>query len=215
MPTRRSFCQRLWRPTGSQTINLVSSTAWTRLRVRAFPTCCLIYTLAAGEKATFRIANNAGTARLYLDNIAISGSVGGGTPPNNTFTNWIGGFAVGGQTAFTDDPDKDGLANGIECYFGTHPGEFTSGVVPGVMNAGAGIFTFTHPLNNSPAIDVTAAYRWSKDLSNFYYSGQSDAGGTTVIFTPGTPSNGMVTVTATITGTNTDRIFVDIQVTQD
>ena len=122
---------------------------------------------------------------------------------------------MGGQTAFTDDPDKDGLANGIENYFGTHPGEFTAGVLPGAMNTGTGTFTFTHPLNENPASDVSAAYRWSKDLSNFYYSGQSDSGGTTVTFTPGTPSNGMVTVTATITGTDTDKIFVDIEVTQD
>jgi len=172
------------------------------------------YTLSPGEKATFRIANNAGGNRLYLDNIAISGVVGG-TPPNNTFSTWISGYAVGGQTAFADDPDKDGISNGIENYFGTNPGESTAGVLAGVMNPTAGTFTFSHPINGSPAADISAAYRWSKDLSNFYYGGQSDPGGTTVTFTQGVPSAGSVSVTATMAGTSTERLFIDIEVTQD
>jgi hypothetical protein len=64
-------------------------------------------------------------------------------------------------------------------------------------------------------MDITAAYRWTKDLSNFYYSGQSDPLGTSVTFTPGAPAGGRVTVTAAITGTSTDKIFVDIEVRQD
>jgi hypothetical protein len=199
----------------ANTINLnPSSTAWTGYEL-SLSTILSDDTLAAGETATFRIANNAGTARIYLDNFAISGSVGSGTPPNNTFASWISGFDLGGQTGFTDDFDEDGLANGIENYFGSHPGEFTSGVLPGVMNTGTGTFTFTHPVNENPASDVSAVYRWSKDLSNFHYSGESDPAETTVTFTPGTPSGGRVTVTASITGTSTDKIFVDIEVTQD
>jgi hypothetical protein len=150
-----------------------------------------------------------------MDNFAISGSIGGGTPPANTFANWISGYDLGGQSAFPDDPDKDGLANGIESWFGTHPGEFSAGVLPGIANTGAGTFSFTHPLNDSPATDVTAVYRWSKDLSTFHLGGQSDPGGTTVTFTQGTPSNGRVPVTATVTGTAADRIFFDIKVTKN
>jgi hypothetical protein len=199
----------------ANTINLnPSSTAWTGYEL-SLSTILSDYTLAGGETATFRIANNAGTARIYLDNFAISGSVGGGTPPNNTFASWISGFALGEQTGFTDDFDKDGLANGIESYFGSHPGEFSAGLIPDTVDTGTGTFTFTHPLNNNPAGDVTAAYRWSKDLSNFHYSGESDPAETTVTFTPDTPSGGRVTVTASITGTSADKIFVDIEVTHD
>ena len=79
----------------ANTINLnPSSTAWTGYEL-SLSTILSDYTLAGGETATFRIANNAGTARIYLDNFAISGSVGGGTPPNNTFASWIGGFDSG------------------------------------------------------------------------------------------------------------------------
>ena len=91
----------------------------------------------------------------------------------SNFSSWISGYELGGQTAFSDDPDKDGNANGIENYLGTHPGEFTAGLLPGVMNIGTGTFTFTHPLNENPASDVSAVYRWSRDLSNFRFSGQA------------------------------------------
>jgi len=38
-----------------------------------------------------------------------------------------------------------------------------------------------HPQNATPASDVTAAYRWSKDLATFNASGATDGDGTTVI----------------------------------
>jgi hypothetical protein len=51
-------------------------------------------------------------------------------------------------------------------------------------------------------------------IVNFHLSGQSDSGGTTVSSIRGSPANRMATVTATITGTNTDKIFIDIEVSQ-
>ena len=60
--------------TGTQDIALSASTGWSDYEF-ALSGMLSDLTLAAGEKATFRIANNTGTARLYLDNIAISGSV--------------------------------------------------------------------------------------------------------------------------------------------
>ncbi len=57
----------------------------------------------------------------------------------------------------------------------------------------------------------------STDLQTFYDDGDPDGAGTTTVdFSQGTPSGGMVTVTATITGTVIpDKFFVDIEVTQD
>jgi hypothetical protein len=199
---------------GTQDITLIAGTGWSHYEF-AFAGMLTDSTLAAGETATFRITNNAGTARLYLDNIGISGSIG--TVPGNNFESWISGFTgLGGQTALTDDPDGDGDTNAEENFFGTHPGERSQSLAAGAVNLSGGTtFTFTHPVNESPASDLTATYIWSKDLTTFYTDGNPDPAGTTVTFAPGTPADGRVTVTATITGTAADRIFVSVDVTQD
>ena len=123
----------------------------------------------------------------------------------------------GGQTGIGDDPDGDGNDNGVENFFGTAPDTFTQGLVSGEVDTGANTFTFTHPLNATPADDLTATYRWSTDLQTFYNDGDPNgAGTTTVTFVQGTPSGGMVTVTATISGTVIpDKLFVDVEVTQN
>ena len=90
---------------------------------------------------------------------------------------------------------------------------FSQGLVPGAVDTGANTFTFTHPLNATPADDLTATYRWSTDLLSFHNDGAT-AGGTTVSFSAGTPSGGMVTVTATVTGTPVSALFVDVAVSQ-
>lgn len=135
----------------------------------------------------------------------------------STFSDWIAGYEVGGQTAPGDDFDGDGIPNAVENYFGTNPGTHNAGLVmTQVADGGAGgtTFAFTHPISDNPATDLTAAYRWSKDLSLFHGSGESDVDGTTVTFAPDTPVDGEVTVTATLSGTDTDRIFFTVEVTQ-
>ena len=133
--------------------------------------------------------------------------------PVPTFASWINTYpAIGSQTGFNDDPDGDGLVNGIESYFGTNPGTSNQGLRNLVGTATT--ITFQHPRNTSPATDVNGAYRWSMDLQNWNASGASQSG-TTVTFTPApnTPSAGTTTVTATITGSTPTKVFVDLQVT--
>jgi hypothetical protein len=134
-----------------------------------------------------------------------------------TFNKWISDPAFGiapGEQGLHQDPDGDGFDNGVENFFGTHPGAFSRGLVSGAVNTGASTFTFTHPVNETSASDLTATYRWSKDLSTFTADGNSFAQ-STVTFTQGTPSGGSVTVTATITGTPLEKLFVDVKVTQN
>lgn len=131
----------------------------------------------------------------------------------NTFANWISGYpAVGSLTAASDDYDQDGIGNALENYFGTNPAVFSTGVV--ATGKSGNTFTFTHPLGANPASDITAAYRWSTDLASFHADGAT-AGGSTVTFAQGTPSGGMVTVTATITGTVPERLFVVVEANQN
>ncbi|MGB1129121.1 MAG: hypothetical protein ACPG4K_03645, partial [Haloferula sp.] len=144
-------------------------------------------------------------------------TAGSGTPGGNNFSDWLDGYNVGGENGIDDDPDDDGIESGVENFFGTAPDTFSQGLVSGSVNQGANTFTFTHPLNATPADDLTATYRWSTDLQTFTDDGNSNGAGTTTVnFVQGVPAGGMVTVTATITGSVIpDKLFVDVEVTQD
>jgi len=162
---------------------------------------------ATGQTLGVYLGVTSGTQAEW-DNVRLEASVGGGS---NDFTDWIADFpGVGGETGFDDDPDKDGNGNGLENYFGTDPSAFSEGVVSGDLTGS--VFAFTHPLNDTPADDVTAVYEWSTTLGGFNADGATD-GGTTVTFAQGAPVDGIVTVTATITGTLPDKLFVRVSAT--
>lgn len=127
-----------------------------------------------------------------------------------TYADWMSSFTgLSGSLALDADADGDGIQNGIENYFGTHPGKPTPGLA--IVNVSSNTFIFTHPLNKSPASDLKAQYRWSKDETDFHAEGVSHQG-TTVNFSRGIPVNGVVTVTGKIKGTAIDRLFVDVAV---
>jgi methionine-rich copper-binding protein CopC len=133
-----------------------------------------------------------------------------------TFSDWISnptfGLAVADRD-LADDPEGDGIENGVENFFGTNPSTFTQGLIAGSKIGNT--FTFTHPQNASPATDLTASYRWSTDLATFHLGGAT-SGGTTVTFTTeaNTPAPGFTRVTGTVMGTPTGKLFVRVNVTQ-
>jgi methionine-rich copper-binding protein CopC len=134
--------------------------------------------------------------------------------PVDTYSSWISNPVFGLAPAdqdIRDDPDGDGIDNGVENFFGTHPGTFTQGLAAGIKNGNT--FTLTHP-QGTPAADLSVSYRWSTNISAFHLGGGT-SGGTTVTFTTeaNTPSPGFTRVTATVTGMLPDRLFVDVKVT--
>ena len=163
------------------------------------------------------VADNTGTQSFTVQTTAPDGTTLAGGQLNALLVYAIEGYAgwilkypdVGVLSGFNDDFDNDGHSNGVEYFFGTDPSVFTIGLVAGELSGNT--LTFTHPLNATPAGDISASYRWSADLGTFHADGES-AGGTTVTFTQGAPSGGMVTVMATITGTGVDRLFVKVGV---
>jgi hypothetical protein len=134
-----------------------------------------------------------------------------------SYSHWIRGFpGVGAQTGLHDDPDGDGLENGIENIFGTAPNAASAGITVVSANPALGTFTFNHP-QGVPAEDLALAYEWSKDLQTFRGNLTTDAAGTTVGFTiqTNTPGQGTTTVTANVTGTPSERLFLRAKVMEN
>ncbi len=132
-------------------------------------------------------------------------------PADNTFSNWIAGFDVGALTGFNDDPDGDGIANGLEAWFGTNPGEFSAGVVIEGTNGLA--TTLTHPQNPDPPADLVGIYEWSPDLVNWYPHGDGSNDGPSVSFFAETEGN-HTTVIATASE-DIPRMFLRVAVSQN
>ena len=152
-----------------------------------------------------------GDGRLDPAQIGVAAIV----PPANDFTNWISDPAFGLDPTdqdFTDDPDGDGLANGVEAFFGSNPGVSDAGLTQ--VSMGTNTMTFQHPNPDTPLSDVTGSYEWSLDLNDWNLDDVT-VNGTTVDISPSPndPAANTTTVTCTMTGTIPAQLFVRVVAT--
>ncbi len=124
--------------------------------------------------------------------------------PAATYAAWISGYAVGALSGLNDDPDQDGLPNGIENYLGTAPDSANPGLTP--VSATATTLVFRHRRSQTPATDLTASYEWSADLVTWQ---PSSAAPVTIT---AAPVSGLIEVTATVTGPPEQQLFVRLKV---
>lgn len=128
------------------------------------------------------------------------------------FAAWIAGYEVGGANGFNDDPDGDGLVSGIEAYLGTSPILTSGGLIPVALDGNR--YTFQHAVNSHQVSDIQASYSWSENLTDFYGEGVDNGSGTSVSFSQGAITDGVVTMEARFTGPVPDRFFVRVGVSQ-
>ena len=157
--------------------------------------------------------NGGNAIQTNYDHVRLTAAgIGGG----NDFNSYISDPAFGldpAEQGFALDPDGDGLANGLEAWFGTHPGEFNAGLAD--LATDGTTTTFTHPVNDNPPSDLSGFYQWSLNLVDWYACDGVDGppGGPTV--TAGTTT---AAGTTTVTGTASEeleRLFLRIGVSQD
>ncbi len=143
-------------------------------------------------------SGNLAITGLKASNYGVASALELTAVPTNTFATWIAGPAFGldaADQAWGLDPDGDGIANALEAWFGTHPGEFSKGLTkPVTVN---NTITFTHGRNTEVPTDVAGGfYEWSNNLVDWYSSGMGPEGGPTVTMVPVTNGNS-TSVTAT------------------
>ena len=187
---------------GAETSKVTAQSVWT--------TETTSFTATATEAGqTLGIALSTTGTQTEWDNVRLTATI---PPPANTFVNWIGGFglAVADQD-FDDDSDGDGLENGLEAWFGTHPGQFSTGIAD-ISNIGL-VTTFSHPQHDDPPSDLTGYYEWSPNLSDWYASGSGPVDGPSVTFTPNT--NGSTTTVTATASEALDHLFIRAGVMQN
>lgn len=140
-----------------------------------------------------------------------------GTGPN-VYNTWITSFYPGVTDpliiGFAEDPDKDGVKNGIEHVLGFDPSKPQTTVPLAATSNGSGGLEFTYHRKKLLATDITVSYEWSSNLVNWYGSGFGGEDGTVVTFgandtvDTSSPDYDVVTNQASIAEGEPTKIFI-------
>lgn len=159
-------------------------------------------------KTLFAAIETSATGFARIDNFVLS------VNPQFDFAAWADSYDLAPEfQALADDPEGDDLANGIEAWLGTHPGEFSTAMTEFTVTGP--VFSFQHPMNDEPPTDINGHYEWSPNLRDWYAGDGLDgpSGGPTVLF-----EVTVVGQTAYVTATASsemDRIFARIVVSTE
>lgn len=163
--------------------------------------------VAANQPLAIRIVKEGGAGTVIdFDNVRLHAAAA------HDYSAWVDnpayGLAVGDQ-AFVGDPDGDHLPNGIEAWFGTHPGQFNAGITGNATS-----ITFTHPRNANPPDDINGSYQWSPNLADWYAADSLDGppGGAKVTVSVNT--TGAATTVTAISSAPLPRMFVRVAVSK-
>ncbi|QTN32338.1 Ig-like domain-containing protein [Akkermansiaceae bacterium] len=202
--------------TGTKTITLTTPTS-TAFYGFEFALSDMLsdYTLSPGEKATFRIANNAGGNRLYLDNIAISGTIGSGggggsdtTAPTPNPMTWASVPAAVNSTSITMTATTASDPSGVEYSFtetSGNPGATNSGWQDSPTYTDTGLqantqYTYTVTARDKAATPNATAASGSASATTNAYASPVSAGVSTVAASPAAvPADNTTTSNITVT----------------
>jgi hypothetical protein len=136
--------------------------------------------------------------------------------PASGYNTWISGFNLGGQTGIDEDPDNDGIDNGLEFVLAGGNPEVAGGTqIPTGIKSGSNlIFTFQRD-DRSKAVDITLTVEAGADLATWpsVHSVGADTAGSsgTVSITNDLDAN-PDTVTVTIPTSGAAEFFARLKV---
>lgn len=113
-----------------------------------------------------------------------------GTSSGTPFQSWIASKGLSGaQAAFDADPDRDGIANGIEFILGGEPNPAnahadSSALLP-TVSRDANVLRFTFRRSAASATSNPAVVQYDTDLSGVWTAAADTANGVVVTVTPG------------------------------
>lgn len=160
-----------------------------------------------------------GTGATDWDNFVVSRQWSAlGTFPgvaNADYNAWISKYpAVGTARGFLDDPDHDGLSNGLESLLDTDPSIPGQGTYSVSFSSPAG--KFRHTRSKQIPSDVSASYEWSSDLRHWQSGGTPNENGATVAISSEiagstSPSHDEIEVSYAVISGVTNKIFIRLK----
>lgn len=201
---------------GTPVTELGYSTASQSDEVKSHLVTGLSIAVGAEFTITWESDANVGTSGSRRQ-IGIADVLVGLTAPVGGYAGWIDGFFENETDpliiGFTADPDKDGIANGIEALSGgdpSVPGSFVTSELTKTGNQ----FTFLYPQDKEVPAGVTADYEWSTNMVDWQASGVA-SGGVNVTLVDGLFDDtdtqvDIYQVTATVTAGTPTKVFVRV-----